>query len=65
MVRKYDSSTRVLTFVLTVAFGLLSAVIAYASFKGGSFELRSKAATEEIILKQWAFSESCRRLGCN
>ncbi len=55
MVRKHDSSTRVLTFVLTVAFGLLSAVIAYASFKGGSFELRSKAATEEVILKQWTF----------
>lgn len=57
MVRKHDSSTRVLTFVLTVAFGLLSAVIAYASFKGGSFELRSKAATEEVILKQWTFDK--------
>ena len=57
MARKYDSSTRVLTFVLTVAFGLLSAVIAYASFKGGSFELRSKAATEEVILKQWTFDK--------
>lgn len=54
MARKYDSSTRVLTFVLTVAFGLVAAVIAYATF-GGSFELRSKAATEEVILKLWTF----------
>ena len=55
-IKKHDSSTRVLTFVLTIAFGLVAAVIAYATFNGGSFDLRSKAATEEIILKQWTFN---------
>ena len=55
MAIKHDSSTRILTFVLTVTFGLVAVVIAYATFKGGSFELRSKAAQEEVVLKQWTF----------
>ncbi len=57
MVRNHDSSTRVLTFVLTVVLGLVSVVIGYAIFKNGSFELRSKAAQEEVVLKEWGFKK--------
>lgn len=50
-----NSSVNVITFVLMVAFGLLALVAGYATLVGGSFDLRSKAATEEILLKQWTF----------
>lgn len=58
MITKHDSSTRVLTIVLTVAFALISLVIAYAAFTGGSFDLRSKAATHSFPLKTWEFTSS-------
>lgn len=56
MVNKHASSLHVFTFVLTVAVGLVAVVIAYATFKGGSFELRSKAAAEEVVLEKWTFN---------
>lgn len=33
-------------------------VVGYATWKDGSFELRSKAASEDVILKQWTFEKS-------
>lgn len=55
--KKSASSTKILTFVLTVVFGLLAAVVAFATFRNGSFELRTKAAAEEVVLKQWLFEK--------
>jgi len=52
------NSSRVITFVLMIAFALLAGVIGYATFKGGAFELRSRAAKEEVILKQWTFDST-------
>ena len=51
MRKSTDSSNRVISFVLTIAFGLLILVVGYAMLKGGVFQLRSKAATEESIIK--------------
>lgn len=55
MAQRTDSSTRVITFVLMVVFAILSGVVIYAAWKGGSNDIRSRAASEEIILKQWTF----------
>lgn len=55
-IASHGSSSKVITFVLMVTFALLSGVIGYAAYKGGNFELRSKAALSEVPLKQWLFA---------
>ncbi len=50
--------SRVISVVLMVAFALLAVVVGYATVKGGQFELRSKAASEEVMLKQWTFEKN-------
>jgi len=49
------SSAKVLSLVLGVAFGIVAIVLTIAAFSSGSFELRSRAAQEEIVFKQWQF----------
>ena len=46
----------VVSLVLTILFGIVAAVIAYATWKGGAFELRSQAALPERIIRQWNFN---------
>jgi len=58
MVKKKQDVSKVISFVLMIAFGLLAVIIGYATFKGGSFEFRSKAASEEITLKEWLFEKN-------
>jgi len=60
MAKAKKNSSKVITIVLMVAFGLLALVVGYATLIGGSFELRSKAATEEILLKQWTFDSGAQ-----
>lgn len=55
MMKLSRRSPNVISLVLLITFGLLAAVIGYATIKGGNFELRSKAATKDILLKQWTF----------
>lgn len=55
MASKQSSSSKILTVVVTIAFALVAGVIAYATWQGGAFQLRSKAAAEEAVLKQWTF----------
>lgn len=56
--KKNSSTSRIFTFVLTVVFGLLAAVVAFSALRGGVFELRTKAAAEEVVLKQWTFDSN-------
>lgn len=55
MAKYKQQSSNVISFVLMIAFAFFVAVTGYVMVKGGSFELRSKAAQQEVILKQWTF----------
>ncbi len=55
MAKYPHNPSKVISFVLMVTFGLLMLVVAFATWKGGSFELRSKAATQDVLLKAWSF----------
>ncbi len=57
MAKYKQKSLNVISFVLMIAFAFLVAVTGYVMVKGGSFELRSKAAQQEVILKQWTFQK--------
>lgn len=48
-------SSKVITIVLSIAFGIIALIIGYATFKGGTFELRSRATDVETIIKKWKF----------
>ncbi len=55
MAKYKPESSKVISFVLMIAFALFVVVIGYATYKGGSFELRSKAAQEDYVVKRWEF----------
>ena len=56
MAKRTDSSMNVIKLTLAVSFGLLAAVIGYATWKGGFFELRSRATTEVTPIITWSFA---------
>lgn len=58
----YDSS-RVISFVLMIAFGLLATVVGYATLRGGAFDLRSRASMDEKRSGSWDFSKNAEGWG--
>gem|GEM_PF-2813661 len=57
MAKNQKSSSHVISFVFMIAFAVIMAVIGYATWKGGMFELRSKASNTMGIIKSWTFAK--------
>lgn len=58
MAHRKRNTSHITVLAFTLIIGLVMAVAGYVTYKGGLFELRSKAASKEIILKQWTFNKS-------
>lgn len=55
---KSQHSSKVISLVLAIAFGVIAIAVTYAAFSGGSLELRSRAAQGEVIIERWEFNET-------
>lgn len=57
-IKKLQNSPSVISTVLYIVFGLLTIIIGYVTIARTSFDLRSKAKYEQVLLKQYTFNVS-------